>query len=266
MKLVHSATFGVALALGAASAHAQNVISRQVDNEPVETIVTQTPNGTVITRRPLASAPAPLAPAVASTTYVDETVGAAPATPRATTTTRATTRVIHGERAHHVERSRPVTRTAHGRAAVAPRLVLDRAQREVVYRTIVQQRVVAPPVAVVPVPPAGYPPYPPPAFAERPVVVPAETTGYGVATPDEVDDVTIAEAPATYPAAAYPSASYPVRYTVGSRLPVGYVATPLPATAAVEVPAVRAYSYVAIGGRVLLVDPATNMVVADVTP
>ena len=265
MKLVHSATFGVALALGAASAHAQNIISRQVDNEPVETIVTQTPNGTVITRRPLASAPAPLAPAVASTTYVDETVGAAPATPRATTRTR----VIHAEPAHHAERSRPVSRTAHRRVAVAPPLVLDRAQREVVYRTIVQQRVVAPPVAVAPVPPAGYPPYPPPAYSERTVVVPAETTGYGygVATPpDEVDDVTIAEAPASYPAAAYPAASYPVRYTIGSRLPAGYVAAPLPVTAAVEVPAVRAYSYVTIGGRVLLIDPATNTVVADVTP
>ena len=48
MKLVHSATFGVALALGAASAHAQGVVTRQIDNEPVETTVTRTPTETVV--------------------------------------------------------------------------------------------------------------------------------------------------------------------------------------------------------------------------
>jgi len=121
------------------------------------------------------------------------------------------------------------------------------------------------------VPPAGYPPYPAPGYAARPVVTPVETSGYGAGPAEDIDDVTITEAPAPYPAAAYPvagypAADYPVRYAIGSRLPAGYVATPLPVTAAVEVPAVRAYSYVRIGGRVLLVDPATNMVVADVTP
>ncbi len=263
MKLLHSATFGVALAaLGAASAHAQNVISRQVDSEPVETIVTQGPGGTVVTRRPLAAAPAPLASTTASTTYIDETVGAAPA---ARTTTRTMTRAVHSERTHRVdrtrvERDRTVTRTVRSR--VARPLILDRAQRAVVYRTIVQQQVVPPPVAVAPVPPPGYPPYPAPAYGARPVVTPVETTGYGLApAPDEVDDVTITEAPA-----AYPAAPYPARYVVGSRLPVGVVATPLPVAAAVEVPAVRPYNYVTLGGRVLLIDPVTNTVVADVTP
>jgi hypothetical protein len=32
------------------------------------------------------------------------------------------------------------------------------------------------------------------------------------------------------------------------------------------VPAVEAYSYARVGGRVLLVDPVTNTVVADITP
>src|SRR5262249_35189963 len=192
---------------GAGSAHAQGVISRQMGKEPVETTVTQTPNGTVITRRPLAAAPAPVAPALASTTEVDETVGAAPAIRR--TTTRTTTRDIRSTRAPRAEHTtRTVTRTAHRRVAAARPLVLDRAQRAVVYRTIVQQRVV-PPVAVAPLPPPGYPPYPAPAYSTRTVVVPAETTGYGVVTPaEDVDDVTIAEAPA-----AYPAAPYPVRYT-----------------------------------------------------
>src|SRR5712672_4259139 len=62
-RLLRLAPLGVALAMGGASAHAQNVISRQVTEEPVETIVTQTPAGTVITRRPL-GAPA-VAPALA---------------------------------------------------------------------------------------------------------------------------------------------------------------------------------------------------------
>src|ERR1700676_3939153 len=92
--LLRFAPLGVALAMGGASAHAQNIISRQVVEEPVETIVTQTPSGTVITRRPLAAAPiapAPLAiergvvpardiyeayPTRPRAIYGDETVGA----------------------------------------------------------------------------------------------------------------------------------------------------------------------------------------------
>jgi hypothetical protein len=34
----------------------------------------------------------------------------------------------------------------------------------------------------------------------------------------------------------------------------------------VQVPAVRPYSYTTVDGRVLLVDPVTNAVVADITP
>ena len=66
MRFLHSATLGIAVALGAADAHAQSVISRQIDNEPVETTVTQTPSGTVVTRRPL-SATAPIVESVETT-------------------------------------------------------------------------------------------------------------------------------------------------------------------------------------------------------
>jgi hypothetical protein len=55
-----------------------------------------------------------------------------------------------------------------------------------------------------------------------------------------------------------------VRYAVGTRLPSTIVLAPVPAT--VEVPAARPYSYARIEGRVLLVDPATYTVVADITP
>ena len=254
MRFLHSATLGIAVALGAADAHAQSVISRQIDNEPVETTVTQTPSGTVVTRRPL-SATAPIVesldvPRAAPRTTV-ETVGVAP---------RETRTVHHAHTATRAHRAttRTVARTVRRQVAAARPLVLDPVQRRVIYRTIVQQQIVPQVVQpVAPLPPAGYPPYPQPAY--RGVVVPPEaTTGYAVSVPtDDVDDVTAEETAPT---------TYPVVYPVGAQLPAGLVATPLPATAMVRVPAARPYSYVTVDNRVLLVDPATNTVVADITP
>jgi hypothetical protein len=285
--LLRFAPLGVALAMGAASAHAQNIISRQVTEEPVETIVTQTPAGTVITRRPLgapavapALAPVPAwtpaapvavepaivparetvqvrryetyrpAPAARATraTYADETVGAAPAE-RTVTTRRfssapraaSTTRVVRTEGARRVTRSVQRTTTVR-RVAVGP-LVLDPGQRRIVYRTIVQQQVV----------PAA------PLYPARPVVIP-ETTGYGYAIPPDVDDDDV------YVEREVAPLVYPVRYTVGSQLPAGVMLAPLPAETALRVPSIRAYSYARVGGRILLVDPVTYTVVADITP
>ena len=288
MRVLRSAEFGCALALGAASAHAQNGITQQIDNEPVETTVTQTPGGTVITRRPIVPAAVPAAPAydygtygtvapqpyvapvapadrAATTTEVDETVGAAPevrsVTVRRPAKTRVseqtTTRVTHRARRTTARSATRTVRRESRRAAAQP-LVLDPAQRRVVYRTIVEQQV----VPAVPVAPAGYPAFPAPAYRPRTVVVaPSATTGYAVTTPAEtdLDEDYVDQAPAVVP-------EYRTRYTVGSVLPANIVATPLPATAAVQVPAVRPYSYATVDGRVLLVDPATNSVVADITP
>jgi len=277
-RLLRFAPLGVALAMGGVSAHAQNVISRQVTEEPVETIVTQTPTGTVVTRRPLAGAPfAPaLAPDVAvepalvparpyeayrpapaaRATFVDETVGAAPAE-RTVTTRRfssppraaSSTHVVRTEGARRVTRSVQRTTTvrhttAVRRAAVAP-LILDPAQRRIVYRTIVQQQVVP-----------GAPLY----YSARPAVIPS-TTGYGYGIPpevDDVDDVYVEQQPAP--------TVYPARYVVGSQLPAGIMLAPVPAATALQVPAIRPYSYARVGGRLLLVDPVTYTVVADITP
>jgi hypothetical protein len=249
MRFVRCATVGVAIAIGGTGAYAQSVISRTIDPEPVETTVVQGPNGTVITRRPVAPAVAPLAPAaplaaeedvrVGSATYMDETVGAAP--PRRATT-RTTNRVVHA--VHHDTRplARTETRTVHTVRRAAP-IVLAPAERRVIYRTIVQQQVV--PSAVIPVPPPGYPPYPAPA-----------TTGYAVTAPAvDYDDVYAERVRPAYPVASY---------TVGSVLPASIGLTPMPA--AVAVPAARPYSYATIDGRVLLVDPVTYTVVADITP
>jgi hypothetical protein len=298
MRVLRCAALGCAVALTAASAHAQSVITRQIDNEPVETTVTQTPTGTVITRRPIAPAAVPAAPvatpvydygayaprpyvtpapvypapaAAAATTELDETVGVAPTEVRSITvrrpaasvserTTTRTTAVTHRARettgsATSTVRREP-RRVSH-RVASRP-LVLSPAQRSVVYRTVVQQQV----VPAVPVAPAGYPPYPAPAYQPRTVVAaPSATTGYGFTTAD-LDEDYVDTAPAVAPYPRYTTA----RYAVGSVLPASVVVTPVPATAAVRVPAVQPYSYASVDGRVLLVDPLTNAVVADITP
>ncbi|HEX4554122.1 MAG TPA: DUF1236 domain-containing protein [Xanthobacteraceae bacterium] len=290
MRFLHSRLLRfaplVALAMGGVSAHAQNVISRQVTEEPVETTVTQTPGGTVITRRPLAGGPVapdmggiaveravvpardygavplrrfetnPSAPR-ARATFVDETVGAAPAertvtTRRVTSAPRAnTTRVIRSSNASATEGPRRVTRSVQRtitprRVAAAP-LMLDPTQRRIVYRTIVQEQVVP-----------GAPFYP-----GRPAVGPS-TTGYGYGIPPDVDYLDNADD--VYVEQEAVPTIYPARYVVGSQLPAGIVLAPVPAATALQVPAIRPYAYARVGGRLLLVDPVTYTVVADITP
>ena len=53
---VRHAAVALALAAGAGAANAQTVITREITNEPVETIIERGPTGTVITRRPLDAA------------------------------------------------------------------------------------------------------------------------------------------------------------------------------------------------------------------
>jgi hypothetical protein len=283
-RLLRCAPLGVALAMGGASAHAQNVISRQIAEEPVETTVTQTPTGTVITRRPLGASPiapalaplpvwTPAAPAVAvavepavvpvratvqvrryetsrpapaaratRATYAAETVGAAPAE-RSVTTRRLSAPHRANRATRSVQRTTTDQRTTTLRRVAGPPLVLDPGQRRIVYRTIVQQQVV----------PAA------PLYPARSAVIPA-TTGYGYAIPPDLDDDDVYVEREVVPPA------YPVRYTVGSQLPAGVMLAPLPAATALQVPAIRPYSYARVGGRILLVDPVTYTVVADITP
>jgi hypothetical protein len=54
-------------------------------------------------------------------------------------------------------------------------------------------------------------------------------------------------------------------YVVGSRVADTAALRPLPAPVIADVPAVRPYRYMVINGRLLLVDPVTSTVVADVT-
>src|SRR5829696_3058291 len=54
---------GLALASATTAVQAQTVISRQITTEPVETVVTQGPDGTAVIRRPLGPVPVISAPA-----------------------------------------------------------------------------------------------------------------------------------------------------------------------------------------------------------
>ena len=54
-------------------------------------------------------------------------------------------------------------------------------------------------------------------------------------------------------------------YAVGSRVTDAYALAPLPQSVVATVPAVRSYRYMVINNRLLLVDPANGIVVAEVT-
>jgi hypothetical protein len=52
---------------------------------------------------------------------------------------------------------------------------------------------------------------------------------------------------------------------VGRRLPSSVLLIPIPDAIVVQMPALWRYRYALVNDRVLLVDPATNIIVADVT-
>jgi hypothetical protein len=131
---------------------------------------------------------------------------------------------------------------------------LTQAQRTTIYRTIipqgrgrqpiVQERIVTEPVA--------------PVVRER--VVTGALDAYAYGEPYE-------------PAPRYqrrfvvePEAYSANAYAIGSRVPAASRLVPLPPAAVAEVPEIRSYRYMTIGGRVLLVDPDTGVIVAEVTP
>ena len=55
-----------------------------------------------------------------------------------------------------------------------------------------------------------------------------------------------------------------VEYRVGTRVPASAQLYSVPQEVAVEVPAVRAYKYMVVNNRVVLIDPASSEVVAEV--
>jgi hypothetical protein len=228
--------------LAAAPASAQSVVTRTITTQPVETTVTQTPNGTIVTRRPVDAQGA--APVVAAPSVAAVPVARAPATidqvvtrevverrdagearrlvTRPVSAHRATHRAAHRGKAGTVKRTTTqTTRTTR----TAPRLALEPAERHIVYRTIVE-RAVVPSAPVV-----AQPQYTAPIIAQPPVVAADEE---------------------------------PV-YTVGSVLPQNVPLYAMPQNVALRVPATQPFSYAWLGGRAYVVDPASGVVMADVT-
>ena len=251
---------GLVFLSGAAPAAAQTTVTRQITTEPVETIVTRGPNGTIVSRRPLNPAPPSLDPWTAPSVqyvpaYSAPVVAEDADEPEQTVTVR------------RVQRS---TTTRTSRAATRPQtrrqLALTPAQRQIVYRTIVQRE-------VYPARPAVRPVYPP-VVAQTEVIEPSPRsyplrTIYPFANDNAYYDDRYAYRPYDngYANGGYVYDRYPARatYVVGGRIPESVPLVAVPESVAVQIPATRPYSYAMSNGRVYLVDPVTGVIVADVT-
>ena len=276
----------VAASLPVSAAHAQTAV-RTLKVEPGETTVTQGPDGsTVVTRRPLENAPAPMTftppplntlmnpPAEGAAGFVPPPSRAAPppvvhteTQPETQAGTQAGSEVARRPPRKPVRSAAPParraasTRTAsRAKPAVAPRVhvaakpaartarsagkstarstakplrlasapVLDAVQRQYIYGAIMEQGTL--PQTAIP-------------FAD-PVVVPPAVAAIEIVTPRR---------------------QRPIAYAVGSRLPVSVPLMAVPAAASEHMRWLAGYSYAIVNNRVLLVDPNTGVVVADLT-
>jgi Protein of unknown function (DUF1236) len=125
--------------------------------------------------------------------------------------------------------------------------VLSPAQRATIYRTIVPGGRGRAPIVHERIVTETIPPVP--ALRDRVVTRPAAS--------DYPDD--------PYADYAYAAGTWAADYVVGSRVPDAATVRPLPAPVIADVPAMRSYRYMVINGRLLLVDPVTRRMVADVT-
>ena len=163
------------------------------------------------------------------------------------------------------------------RAIVTQPVPLTQAQRTTIWRTIIPQgrgrqpivreRIVTEPIA--------------PIVRERVVTGEldayaygdgyAYSNGYGYRDPYAYRDGYARDAYAYEP--RYQQRRYVVEpdayranaYVVGARVPVETRLAPIPPALIADVPAIRSYRYMTVGSRVLLVDPDTGVIVADVT-
>jgi Protein of unknown function (DUF1236) len=136
--------------------------------------------------------------------------------------------------------------------AVAQPLPLTQAQRTIIYRTIIPQGrgrgpIVREQIITEPVTPAV------PLVRERVVTEPLGVDAYAYG----------GYAPA--PRYAEPEVYGAYAYAVGTRVPPSARLAPLPPSLVTQFPAVSSYRYIVVAGRLLLVDPNTGLVVAEVT-
>jgi hypothetical protein len=240
MKAYLFAASSLALAFAPAVADAQTVISRSISAAPVETTVTQTPTGTVVTRRPVQGeviAAQPVMPAAPVIAPAPAMVEAVPNTVDAITTREVVrsaearefvTKPVAARRhvSHARSRHKATRKTAHAtrQERITRSVSLSPRERHIVYQTIVE-RTVMPSRQVVVAPPIVRPP------------VLAADEEFATAAP----------------------------ITVGTVLPENVPLYAIPQNVALSVPAAQSYSYAWLGGRAYLVEPSSGMVVADVT-
>jgi Protein of unknown function (DUF1236) len=272
-----SASIGTCLALGltlaaTASAQTQTTVTRQITREPVETIVTQGPNGAAVTRRILTPEPGfttlppppsyaapPLGADALAPDYVEPvetvttrrvvTTAPAPAVPPSTVgTARSRTRVAR-DRAVKTK-TRVVTRTVVAPPPPPPPdapLLLNPAERDIVYRGITQGPLYYP-----------APPYPP-------VVAQTEAYDYPLRGTYPVD-YGYADYDYAYQGPRYPFRWDGVPLVVGARMPPSVALYAMPDWMALRVPSTRGYVYARIDERLYLVDPTTSIIVAEIAP
>jgi Protein of unknown function (DUF1236) len=296
MRPIATVAFGLAFLSGATAAQGQTTMTRQITTEPVETVITQGPAGTEVTRRVLNPAPPAYinpapgyygnpAPAYyGAPGYVAPSAGyVEPVEDAYVETVPTVTRRVTTSRTRTIERptttgqaSRTVVHRTVRSVRAAP-LALSPAQRQIIYRTIVQREVYPAPAAV---------PVAPPVVAQTEVVAPVDTGYYGYRDYRSSDDYYYRDRYANGYYRDYPYRDYAYRdydygysappvavapapvaasYVVGARIPASVPLVAVPDTVAARIPAVAPYSYAVIGTRVYLVDPATNLIVADIT-
>ena len=156
------------------------------------------------------------------------------------------------------------------RTVITQPVPLTQAQRTTIYRTIIPQgrgrqpivreRIVTEPVA--------------PVVRERVITGEldayaygdgyAYNNGYGYRDPYAYRDAYAYE-PRYQRRYVEPDAYAANAYVVGARVPVETRLAPIPPALIADVPAIRSYRYMTVGERVLLVDPDTGVIVADVT-
>jgi hypothetical protein len=264
------------------------VISQSITAEPVETTVTQTPTGTIVTRRPLGeqqpalvapqvAAPAFAQPTVPAATFVDtapETVDvfttrqvvrraeaerdarpmltrqvAAPRQPavKRTHPQRASTTVRQRSAAQRATRAVRDTRHVETRQVAltrpAAQLVLNPRERQIIYRTIVEREVI-PSRQVIVAPSVA----PAPAYVAPVAPAPVYVAPRGAPPVVAADEIIVTD---------------PI--AVGTVLPENVPLYAMPQNVALSVPATQPYSYAWLGGRAYLVDPASGVIVADLS-
>jgi len=116
-------------------------------------------------------------------------------------------------------------------------------------------------------------PYEPPTAAPLALTPAQRTTIYRTIIPqgrgrgpivrERIVTEPVAPAPVVRERVAPPGSAY--AYAVGSRVADAYALAPMPQAVVATVPSVRPYRYMVINNRLLLVDPATGKVVAEVT-